>query len=450
MAIQIRTTGFDEFIDPSGGAYIKALISGEHGVGKTPSAACWPKPIFADCEDGLMSVASKAVPYARIRSTADMDSLLAHLRRDSIKPADKREYQTIVLDTIDSYQRAAIQERLRLERKEAFAGFADWGWLESKMNLLIESLLNLKMNVVVNMHTKMAGGGDDDGPRIEIPRLKGDIKDSIFQEFDLIGRMEKSYVSEGGERVEKRQIRWHSEPRFPNLRDRSGRLPKFTDVDFVDDFQRIQDAIMPALDEMPESKVLDTLAVDGDDAPPVNENLEGGPVANVTAPAAPKKKTPAKKAPAAKKAAAPAPAQPEPPAPTPAADAEPAAPAGPEAESPWGPPAEWSGPNAQPPGDNLAEAEKLVTEELGATKVEEPVTVPTTSEGLPKKAAAPATGARVCGSQPPAMVKKGTAALHKGCGVELTKENAGEAAMSMLKTKAYLCNGCWDAYKSAA
>lgn len=279
MALVIKTTGFEEYLDQSGGAYIKALIMGEHGVGKTPSAANWPKPIIADCENGLMSVASMRVPYASIGSSADMDALLSHLAVEAKKPVEARKYQTLVIDTLDSYQRKVIQERLRSERKESFSGYGDWGFLDAKMQQLMERLLNLPMNVVVNLHTKDQRDGDDESSLlIKQARLKGDIRDSIYQEFDLIGQMETSYVSIKGERVLKRQIRWHAEPRFPNLRDRSGKLPRFTDVDFTpNDYQRIFDAITSDLDAIPESGELETLAVEGDDID-VPAPADGGPV----------------------------------------------------------------------------------------------------------------------------------------------------------------------------
>ena len=429
MPIEIRTTGFDEFLD-SGQANIKALIMGDHGCGKTPSAATWPKPIFADCEDGMMSLASKSVPYARIRSSDDMEALIAHLRRDAARGNEKREYKTLVIDTLDRYQKTLIQERLRKERKESFSGFGDWGWLESKMNILVDAILGLNMNVVVNLHTKISGGSEDE-PSIEIPRLKGDVKDAIFEVFDFIGRMEKSFEAVKGQRVEKRQIRWHSEVRFPNLRDRSGKLPRFTEVDFENDFQRIFDAIAPVMDELPESKVVETLEVEGDGE--VNENLEGGPVETVTTPKPPQKraakKTAAKKTAAKKAAPAPEPEpevrQEETPAPEAATDvpAQTEAPA----EDPW-----------QPPLDHEKEAVKNVLDGLGGEVVQDEV---------PVKAQAPAPKAsRVCGDQPDAMVKKGTEPLHKGCGKPLNEETAGEAKFSMLKAKAYLCNECWSEF----
>jgi len=444
MPLLIKTTGFEEFLDPSGGAYIKALIMGDHGVGKTPSACRWPKPILADCERGRMSVASMGVPYVAINGSADMDALLDHLRRECLKPAPQRKYQTLVIDTVDTYQRKLIQERLRSERKESLSGWADWGWLDGKMILLIERLLNLPMNVVVNMHTKDVTDEDGEESRlVQKARLKGDIKDSIFQDFDLIGRMEQSYVAgdgdKKGQRVRVRQVRWHSEPKYPSLRDRSNKLPRFTDIDFTEnDYWRIFNAITEGLDDLPESQDLESLEVEGDTGGEVpGPNESGGPVDK---PALPRKatKTAAKKAPAKKaasKAAEATPVEPEP--------AEQPAQA---VEDPWVPAAKES-------DDAEQAAVDLVKTELGGEVVEEvdePAVAPEPEKPAKKAAAKPpaktaaktaaAKTAKHCGDQPESMTKFEAA---PGCGRELNASNAGRAQIAVLKAKTYLCDDCF-------
>jgi hypothetical protein len=449
LPITIKTTGFDEFVDPSGGAYIKALILGGHGVGKTRSASYWPKPIYADCEKGLMSVADRGVPYASIKSSADMNSLLEHLRMDGMKPPEKRQYKTLIIDTLDSYQRVLIQERLRAEKKESLSGWGDWGYLDAKMSQLIERALNLPINIVVNLHVK--DEKDQDGESellVKKARLKGDIKESIFQDFDLIGQMETSYAASKGERVLTRQIRWHSEPRFPMLRDRSGKLPRFTEVDFTEgDYQRIFDAIASGLDELPETADVETLAVEGDEVEPVAADVQGGPVSEPKIPAAkkaPAKKAAAKKAPAKKAAPKPEPA-PEPVSDT--ADTEP------EVNKETG---EITEPELPTENNDAVDAEQvaLLEAELGATPVEEepqetPVVIQTPAEKEEQSQAPTNTGKKTnhCGDQPPSMVGKFDA--YPGCGVELNAQNAGRASLSMLKFKTYLCDEDFEKAKAS-
>lgn len=439
MPLIIKTTGFQDYLDKNGGAYLKALIMGDHGVGKTPSACSWPKPILADCENGRLSVASMGVPYADIRTSADMEALLDMMRRECLKPADKRQYETLIIDTFDSYQRKLIQERLKNERKESLSGWADWGWLDGKMVALTEAILNLPMNVVVNLHTKDVSEEDGDESRlVQKARLKGDVKDSIFQDFDLIGHMEQSYVADPekkGERKRVRQIRWHSEPKYPALRDRSNRLPRFTEVTFTaDDYWQIFNAITGGLDDLPAVTEVETLPTEGDDdtTPPADE--KGGPVANPSTP--PAKKAAAKKAPA-KKAAARKP-EPEPtPEPEPEPEPEPAAETDVQNDDPWQPEVKAD--------DAVEQAEALVESELGGQAVEEPepepAAEPAPAAPEPKPAAPEPKAAKACGEQPASMVGKYDAV--DGCGVELSAENAGKAQIAMMKFRTYLCNDCF-------
>jgi hypothetical protein len=491
----IKTTGLDEYLDPTGEAYIKMLLMGEPGSGKTPSAACWPKPIFADCENGLASIARQKVPYASIQTSHDMEAFLDHLRRDSLMPAERRKYKTVVIDTIDSYQRKLIEQRKREERKDSISGWADWGWLDGKMVQLIEGLINLRMNVIVNMHVKdfeeSEGEGDSKNTTlVKKAKLKGDIKDSIWQDFDLIGLMEKTYVAENGERVQKRHIRWHSEPKYPNLRDRFNVLPRFTDVDFTErDYLQIFEAIANSLDEIPESGVAEEIETQ-EDPEPAPADAKGGPV---DSPKLPPKKT-TKKA-AAKKAA---PAKKPEPEPEPEKAPEPATPV---AEEPAGPARAEEAPTTDVPTEEPAaqpepteDPETLLTEQLGAEKIEEqvngrgtaeePVTLPEglamaqeskalealdhvhmpdgtcrkntfggkcgTDEGK-VTATAPASdegmaaperkaGAKHCGDQPATMAGKYAPA--PGCGAELSAANGSRAQIAMLRLKTFLCDDC--------
>ena len=452
MPLIIKTTSWEDYLDPSGQAYVKALVMGNHGSGKTRSASFWPKPIFADCERGRMSLADREVPYADIRSTADMAALLDLLRKEGQKPVGNRRFQTLVIDTFDAYQRIVIQERLRSEKKESLSGWADWGYLDGKMVQLVEQLLNLPMNIVVNLHVKeVSDGGDSDDGEASIlvrkARLKGDIKDTIFQDFDLIGQMETSYTAVKGERVLQRQIRWHAEPKFPNLRDRSGKLPRFTTIDFTDqDYWRIFNAITSGIDQLPNSQVVETLETGATDAEvqPAGPDEKGGPVEVPPQPAKGARKAAAKKAaPAAKKAepkvqvdeVEPSKAPDPEPAPEPES-AEPAAtPVDPgvaaEGQDPWAPAATEV---PEPAADKRVaeDAEALLAGALGAETVSSP-------------------GARnegECGFQPESYRKFEDAP--KGCGADLTSENKAKVNLALLRAKAQICSSCLDDWKAAS
>lgn len=490
MALTIKTTGIEDYLD-GGEANVKALILGAPSSGKTRSASFWPKPIFADCEKGRMSIADRGVPYGEILSQADMKEFIRRLKLECIKPVRDRQFQTAVIDTFDSYQKIVIAERLREQKKDAMSGWEDWGYLDTKMVGLLTDLVSLPMNIVINCHVKERSEGEDNkGPTYLMPRLKGDVRDSISESFDLIGLMQVHWEAVKGERTLTRSIEWHPRPDVPMLKDRSGRLPKFTPVTFTeDDYTGLFIPLSEALDDLKEGTTLETLETDEDRAPaPVAPHTTGA----VAQPAA----GPAKKA-APRKAVAPAtPAAPAPapvvrtPSPVPPA-ARPVVPAAPRptievvdtnvaagaesAPDPSDVPAETEATTTVPEGQVVERTGEIVetpaadatpeeavataTSVLGGTVVQEiehpdedpPVVAP----AVPfSEAAAPAAPSRVCGTP---GLNKGVLTENPvpGCGMDLAEVKADLVNISFIKTTregrpTYLCPACMAAHKAAS
>lgn len=432
-ALTIRLTGLEDYLQ-DGEAYIKALVMGEASAGKTRSASFWPRPIFADCEKGRMSIADRGVPYVEVGTTDEMFALLDMVQRECMKPYAQRKYQTFVLDTLDAFQRKVIAERLRTERKESMSGWQDWGYLDAKMTMLVERLLNLPMNIVVNLHIKSSKDGDD-GPLVNFPKLKGDLRDQIANEFDLVGHMATYWMAENGTRVLKRGIKWSPEPTFPILKDRSGRLPAFTEVNFTEhDYTGLLDAFTSGLEDLDASVDVGTVDL-GEETEPAPTDVAGGPVTAIHA-----EKVPAKKA--AKKAAAPRASVPKATKPAVEVIERGASPApAPEA--------------AKTADEQHDEAVALVAEQLGGTVVTEDFPADDTDEG---EVAAPTTPAPdgdteerqvlVCGT--PGRMRDGSLnpSPVPGCGKSLADENRDVVNLAFLKTRTYLCAADWAAVRA--
>jgi hypothetical protein len=284
-----------------GSGRIKALILGPPGAGKTRSASFWPKPLLADCEEGRMSVADRAIPYAAIKSSADMKALLTLAEAESKRPKDQQRFKTFLLDTLDAYQRIVTQEYLRANKKSSMSGWQDWGHLDAEMTELVARLSGLSMNVVVNLHVKdtKVGGGDDGegGILVKSPKLKGDLRDQIAAEFDLVGFMETGWEAVDGKRVLSRYIQWEPSPDKPILKDRSGQLLSKTPVTFTE--EDYLGLLRPLRAAMEEKLKAGAVVAEVETPKPVDPVAvtKGGPVGNVanaaTAPktAAPKPAT---------------------------------------------------------------------------------------------------------------------------------------------------------------
>ena len=232
--LTVKTTGIEDYLD-GGAGKIKILVAGAPGSGKTRFASFAPRPIFAATEDGLMSVADRAVPYARIQSEGDMGAFLTLMESECKKPAAQRRWDTIVVDTLDAYERLIILHYLRKKGREEMDGWEDWGYLSARMNGMLARLALIPMHVVLLCHVKEVRVKGSD-PTLAL-RLKGDIRDQLPADFDFVGLLENDWGLVDGKRGVLRSITWESTPHAPWLKCRGGGLTTtpvaFDDADFT-------------------------------------------------------------------------------------------------------------------------------------------------------------------------------------------------------------------------
>lgn len=244
--MKIKKAGYDEY---ASGGNLKILLIGGPGVGKTRFSSFAPKPIYADCEGGLASVADRGSAFAEISNTADMVDFLKYVKSSG-------EYQTVVIDSIDAFQRKVRDEWV--EEHETFEGFKAWGFLNARMQMLTTRLLNLNTNVIVIAHFKDKTFKDDSGDdrREYSLQLSGDVKDSIFNDFDLVGWMGTYWdVDDSGERVQRRGITFTATPEKPFLKDRLNVFPKWVPIALESkDWEDILGLFQAKLDGVPESQ----------------------------------------------------------------------------------------------------------------------------------------------------------------------------------------------------
>lgn len=456
MTLIIKTTGLDDYLS-GGTGRIKVLIMGPPGSGKTRSSSFWPKPLLADCEDGRMSVADRAIPYAAITSTADMKALLTLAEAEGKRPKAERRFETLIIDTLDSYQRMVIQEFLKVSKKASMSGWQDWGYLDAEMTELVARLQGLSMNVVVNLHvkdTKVGGSDDGDGGiLVKSPKLKGDLRDQIAGEFDLVGFMETGWEAIDGKRQLARYVQWEPSPDKPILKDRSGQLPKKTPVNFTtEDYE----GLLRPLRAAQATLVAGAVVVEVETEPEVEPVVvtKGGPVTGSVADAGTAKKAAAKKT-AATKPPVPAVTTPVPNATPPAVEHRP-----------------------EPAAEPVTEVEAIATVEevLGGAVIEQEEAQPVkddlpTPVVSPEVPSIPAVVADVpvngpvtvaCGQPrysggtvPPAII---------ACGQELVLDMQEDRVtgcsspsgqtpdliqIAGLKTRAFLCNACFAAHRNS-
>ncbi len=85
---------------------LRAVLVGDPGVGKTTLASTFPRPLFIDCEGGLISVALDRTPALTWQPTGyrDMEGFYFWAK------AHLDAFDTIVIDTLDGLVRILLNE----------------------------------------------------------------------------------------------------------------------------------------------------------------------------------------------------------------------------------------------------------------------------------------------------------------------------------------------------
>lgn len=346
MALKIKRAGEAEY-----GHYIKAMVAGDPGSGKTRTASTWPNVLYANVEGGLMSVADRNPAYVDIATTPDLKELRLALKQN---PKVREStfgipVDTVIVDTFDEIAKMFMTERQAATGHEFQRD--DWGWLGDELRGVLRGFRNLDLHVVINVHLKTSED-QQSGQTIQKAAIQGAVGDEIAAYFDLALLLRSRVITVPDPADPKKVIRQiaryyqtYSDLQHPWIKDRSGQLPSEMPVNFDDDFARMHQLIYSVIPQGSEDIV----------------TLSTPAPLPVTPPPA---KATAKKAAATKKAAA------APPQPTlPEAAQEPAPAPTPEPTSEPSPPATSDAPtDASPP-------------QTAETPAEAPVQPPHTTEG---------------------------------------------------------------------
>jgi len=287
MAIAIKKTGRSEY-----GQAAKMLVYGEPGAGKTLFGSTAPSPLFINLEAGLMTLASRGVDYVDVADPTDLQEIFIYLR------GGKHNYKTVVIDTLDELQKTFIADRLKKERRESMQ-LQDWGYVGEQMQKALRAYRNLPLNVVFLCHAK-TDSDSETGAQIYKPALQGAIGDQIAGYVDLAAYIHASPVKneESGETEMKRVLRFQSSPRFPHIKDRSGKMPPFYELNLETDFTDIVKTIFGDAATIQESETVNTIETEQERIPQVASGGTGGPARAGAAAVAPSVSKPPAKAPA--------------------------------------------------------------------------------------------------------------------------------------------------------
>lgn len=230
--MEIKKTGRAEY-----GQYAKILVYGMPGHRKTLLGSTAKDVLFCSIEAGLMTIADREIDFKEIQEPVDLQETFAFLR------SGEHNYRWVVVDTLDELQKVFIADRLKRERREVMA-LQDWGYVGEQMQKALRAYRNLPMNVVFLCHAKTEQD-QESGLLITKPLLQGAIGDQIagFMDLSAFITADVAKMTEGGEPETVVTLRFQASPRFPHIKDRSGKMPDFYRLNLETDLEDIHKMI---------------------------------------------------------------------------------------------------------------------------------------------------------------------------------------------------------------
>lgn len=221
--------------------FIKALICGEPGTGKTLISSTFPDPFYVTTEGLMMSVADRDVPYHKLKSEDELYQIILMLQQAPAVRAKQFGFpvKTVVIDTIDDLSTMLLKGRMKRENHDS-AQLQDYGWLKDQMTHIVTALRNLEMNVVMTCHLKTQ---EVNGLTTFVPAIEGSFSQKIAGFVDLAvvlqTKLGTKVIGTDTVKVVERYMQTTQDHQHKFIKDHSNKLPSEFMVNFEDDYERM-------------------------------------------------------------------------------------------------------------------------------------------------------------------------------------------------------------------
>lgn len=203
MAIKFTTT-------KTGGDFVKLLVYGQSGVGKTRLAATAPKPVIISSEKKLISLKDFDIPVVLIENHMDLEAAYKAVTSEKGKG-----FQTVVIDSISDIAETILAYFIANPEDDNPHGQAAYGSLAKVLMPLIKKFRDISdKNIYFIAKSKMI---EDQYTNVSVfsPSLPGKIlPGNISYEFDYTFAMRIGENPDTGKKFRYLQtqpdIQWHA------------------------------------------------------------------------------------------------------------------------------------------------------------------------------------------------------------------------------------------------
>lgn len=164
--------------------YLKGLIYGQPGIGKSTLAISMPKSVLIDCDSGVHRISPEhRVPFLPVKN---YDEVLAVL--DSKEIAD---FDTIIFDTagklLDYMSQYIIRREPKMGRKDGALTLQGYGVRKYEFINLLKKVSIMGKHLIFVAHEIEER---DDNQRYIRPEVGGSSGGDLIKELDIVGYME--------------------------------------------------------------------------------------------------------------------------------------------------------------------------------------------------------------------------------------------------------------------
>jgi len=190
--------------------YVRIMVYGRNGSGKTRFAASGPKCLILDFnEEGTRSARGTGAKVLPISTWPDVDLAYWYLKRGD------HSYETVALDTITGMAEICMNRVLRESydrdpnKDPKSPRRQDWGTMGQMMKEQLLRFRNLPMHVVFTAQERVIGGDEDEEEAImHVPDLSGKPRSVAMGAVGIIGRIYQAEVRSVNKKSKKEQTKW--------------------------------------------------------------------------------------------------------------------------------------------------------------------------------------------------------------------------------------------------
>lgn len=197
----------DAVTTPADSEYLKVLIYGQPGTGKTVFAASAPDPLIIDIENGTTSLTQfshlRTIPVLPYKTSKTMEQVLVEFSKEM---PDSQQFQSLVIDSFSEFQKRVLDEQLQTNSGTAryIPDMAAFNLNTNMLRAITARLRALQKHVVITAHVKEE---TDQLNRVTYrPDLTPKLSNSLIGLMDVVGYMQLKQVKENNQEKTIREL----------------------------------------------------------------------------------------------------------------------------------------------------------------------------------------------------------------------------------------------------